>query len=181
MTSKVLVPYDGSEMSDKALDKAIEFSKALKSEMIILHILDERLIPSNAARFIGEKSAFEDAKMTALNILKVGAEAMLKYKMEKVKANGINVRIITGVGAPAEGIIDVAENEGVPPDVCSLPKCTIGMAYEQQFPDSVAMVTSNMPCDGGMSSYTVIERELKIPTFRLDIPFNFYNERAGEI
>lgn len=113
MTSKVLVPYDGSEMSDKALDKAIEFSKALKSEMIILHILDERLIPSNAARFIGEKAAFEDAKMTALNILKVGAEEMLKYKMEKVKANGINVRFITGIGAPAEGITDVAESEHV--------------------------------------------------------------------
>ncbi len=113
MTSKVLVPYDGSETSDKALDKAIEFSKALKSEMIILHILDERLIPSNAARFIGEKAAFEDAKMTALNILKVGAVAMLKYKMEKVKANGINVRFITGIGAPAEGITDVAESEHV--------------------------------------------------------------------
>jgi nucleotide-binding universal stress UspA family protein len=113
MTSKVLLPYDGSEMSDKALDKAIEFSKALKSEMIILHILDERLIPSNAARFIGEKSAFEDAKMAALNILKVGAEAMLKYKMEKVKANGINVRFITGIGAPAEGITDVAQSEHI--------------------------------------------------------------------
>lgn len=100
-------------LSDEALDKAIDFSKPFKSEIIILHILDERLIPSNAVRFIGEKSAFEEAKMSALNILKVGAEAMLKYKMEKVKANGINVRFITGIGAPAEGIIDVAENEHV--------------------------------------------------------------------
>jgi nucleotide-binding universal stress UspA family protein len=113
MISKVLVPYDGSELSDEALDKAMDFSKPFKSEIIILHILDERLIPSNAVRFIGEKSAFEDAKMSALNILKVGAEAMLKYKMEKVKANGINVRFITGIGAPAEGIIEVAENEHV--------------------------------------------------------------------
>ena len=111
--SKVLVPYDGSELSDKALDRAIDYSKAFKSEIIILHVLDERLIPSNAAGFIGEKSAFEDAKMTALKILKVGVEAMLKYKMEKVKANGIDVRFIIGLGAPAEGIIDVAENEHV--------------------------------------------------------------------
>jgi nucleotide-binding universal stress UspA family protein len=36
---------------------------------------------------------------------------MLKDRMEKVKANGINVRFITGMGAPAEGIVDVAENE----------------------------------------------------------------------
>jgi nucleotide-binding universal stress UspA family protein len=35
-------------MSDKALDKAIEFSKAFKSEIIILHIVDDRLLPSSA-------------------------------------------------------------------------------------------------------------------------------------
>ncbi|MFZ0513812.1 MAG: universal stress protein [Candidatus Nitrosopolaris sp.] len=33
--------------------------------------------------------------------------------MEKVKANGISVRFITGMGGPAEGIIDAAENEHV--------------------------------------------------------------------
>ncbi len=113
-TSRILVPHDGSEMSDKALDKAIDFSKAFKSEIIILHIVDDRLIPSSAILgFIGEKSRLEDAKMQALNILKAGAEAMLKDRMEKVRANGINVRFITGMGAPAEGIIDVAENEHV--------------------------------------------------------------------
>jgi len=109
-TSRILVPHDGSEMSDKALDKAIDFSKAFKSEIIILHIVDDRLIPSSAILgFIGEKSRLEDAKMQALNILQVGAEAMLKDRMEKVKANGINVRFISGIGAPAEGIIDVDE------------------------------------------------------------------------
>ena len=113
-TSRILVPHDGSEMSDKALDKAIDFSKAFKSEIIILHIVDDRLIPSSAILgFIGEKSRLEDAKMQALNILKAGAEAMLKDRMEKVRANGINVRFITGMGAPAEGIIGVAENEHV--------------------------------------------------------------------
>lgn len=47
-TSRILVPHDGSELSDKALDKAIDFSKAFKSEIIILHIVDDRLIPSSA-------------------------------------------------------------------------------------------------------------------------------------
>lgn len=51
--------------------------------------------------------------MQTLNILKVGAEAMLKHRMEKVRPNGINVRFITGMGAPVEGIIDVAETEYV--------------------------------------------------------------------
>jgi nucleotide-binding universal stress UspA family protein len=38
ITSRILVPHDGSEMSDKALDKAIEFSKAFISEIIIFLI-----------------------------------------------------------------------------------------------------------------------------------------------
>ena len=60
MTSRILVPHDGSEMSDKALDKAIEFSKAFKSEIIILHIVDDRLLPSSAfLAFIGDKSKLE--------------------------------------------------------------------------------------------------------------------------
>jgi len=35
-------------MSDRALNKAIEFAKLLKAEIIILHILDDKLIPSKA-------------------------------------------------------------------------------------------------------------------------------------
>jgi nucleotide-binding universal stress UspA family protein len=113
-TSRILVPHDGSEMSDKALDKAIEFSKAFKSEIIILHIVDDRLLPSSAfLAFIGDKSKLEDAKIQALNILKVGAKSMLNDRMEKVKANGISVRFIMGMGDPAEGIIDVADHEHV--------------------------------------------------------------------
>jgi len=92
--------------------QAIDFSKAFKSEIIILYLLDDRLISSSdILAFIGGKSKLEDAKVQALKILKLGAEAMLKDRMEKVRANGINVRFITGMGAPAEGIIDVAENE----------------------------------------------------------------------
>ena len=91
---------------------------------------------------------------------------------------------ILGILAPminrnfSEEYIDIAENAGIPPDVCSLPKATIGMTLRQEIPKPVAMVTSNMPCDGGMSSYTIIERELKVPTFNLDTPYNFYNDRA---
>ena len=77
-----------------------------------------------------------------------------------------------------EHYIDAAENEGIPPDLCSLPKSTMGLALEGHMPGAVAMVASNMPCDGGMSQYALIERELGVPTFRLDIPHNFYSERA---
>ncbi len=78
----------------------------------------------------------------------------------------------------SEKFIDVAENAGVPPDTCSLPKTTIGLTLEGEYPDCAAIVASNMPCDGGMTSYTIMEKELNVPCFRLDIPHNFYNDRA---
>ena len=74
--------------------------------------------------------------------------------------------------------IDVAENDGIPADVCSLPKSTIGLILEDGLPKPAAIVTSNMPCDGGMTQYTVIERRLGAPVCRLDIPHNFYDDRA---
>ncbi len=78
----------------------------------------------------------------------------------------------------AEAYIDRSENQGVPPDVCSLPKSTMGFVLAGELPPALALVTSNLPCDGGMSSYTLIERTLNLPTIRLDIPHHFYSERA---
>ena len=77
-----------------------------------------------------------------------------------------------------EPYIDAAENDGIPPDICSLVKSTIGLVLRNELPQPRVIVSSNMPCDGGMSSYTLIEKQLGVPIFRLDIPFDFYNERA---
>jgi hypothetical protein len=77
-----------------------------------------------------------------------------------------------------ERYIDCAENDGAPPDACSLPKSTMGLFLQNQLPKPTAVVASNMPCDGGMKSYDVIERQTGAPVFRLDVPHNFYNERA---
>jgi nucleotide-binding universal stress UspA family protein len=115
LTQKILVPHDGSEMSDRALNKAIEFVKLLNSEIIILHILDDKLIPSTAIMsLLGEKSStVRDAKLQILNIVGIGAEQLLKDRTEKVRRNGINVRFIVGMGSPADGIADLAKNENV--------------------------------------------------------------------
>ncbi|HXX98743.1 MAG TPA: universal stress protein [Candidatus Bathyarchaeia archaeon] len=113
-TSKILVPHDGSEMSDKALDKAIEFCKSFKSELILLYVVDDRLISSDAILgFIREKLTLENAKVQTLKILKMGAEAMLRERMKKASGYAVNVRFIIRMGSPAEGITDVAASEKV--------------------------------------------------------------------
>jgi len=79
-----------------------------------------------------------------------------------------------------EKYIDIAENAGIPPDVCSLPKSTMGIILNKEVPPVKAIVTSNSPCDGGMASYQLIKNKLDIPIFQLDVPYNFYNDRATE-
>ncbi len=77
-----------------------------------------------------------------------------------------------------EVYIDACENAGIPPDICSLPKSTMGLTLKGHLPPALAIITSNLPCDGGMSSYALIEKELRLPTVRLDIPYRFTDEKA---
>ncbi len=77
--------------------------------------------------------------------------------------------------------IDEAENEGMNADACSLPKTTVGMVIKGHTPKGVAMVSSNMPCDAGAASYAFIQRMFDIPTYRLDVPYHFFNERAEDL
>ena len=43
MISKILVPHDGTGISDRAVTRAIEFAKAFNSEIILLHAIKENL------------------------------------------------------------------------------------------------------------------------------------------
>lgn len=113
MVSRILVPHDGTEMSDRALEKATEFAKAMKSEMVIVHIVDSRFVPPSATLgFISDRTSLEGAKTELIRILKSGSELMLGEKMAKVKVDGINVDFILGVGSPAEEIVRIARKEG---------------------------------------------------------------------
>lgn len=77
-----------------------------------------------------------------------------------------------------EKYIDVCENSGIPADLCSLPKCAMGMALANELPKAKAIIASNLPCDAGMSSYTTIQKNMGVPTLRLDVPYHFKTDRA---
>ena len=111
MVSRILVPHDGTEMSDKALGKTIEFASALESEMVVVHIVDSRFVPPSATLgFIRDRTSLEDAKSQLVKILKSGAEQMLKDRIAKAKTAGIPVDFMLGVGSPAEEIVKIARS-----------------------------------------------------------------------
>ncbi|AFU58976.1 putative universal stress family protein [Candidatus Nitrososphaera gargensis Ga9.2] len=112
MAKPILVPHDGTEMSDRALDKAIEFARVLKSEIIIVHIVDSRFVPPSATLgLISEKTTLENAKTQLIRILKTGAEIMLKDRIQKAREGGVSARFLLGVGSPAEEIVSIANAE----------------------------------------------------------------------
>jgi nucleotide-binding universal stress UspA family protein len=111
MVSRIVVPHDGTEMSDKALNKATEFAKALGSEIVIVHIVDSRFVPpSTTLGFISDRTSLEDAKIQLIKILKSGAEQMLKDRMAKIEKSGIKTDFVLGVGSPSEEIVRIARS-----------------------------------------------------------------------
>ena len=97
-------------------------------------------------------------------------------KCYHLEAMGIIMPLIDPDVSPK--YIDEAEHEGMNPDACSLPKTTVGMVLKGHMPKGIAMVSSNLPCDAGAASYSFFQRVFDIPTYRLDVPHHFNNERA---
>jgi len=73
--------------------------------------------------------------------------------------------------------VDRAENAGFPADMCSFIKTPLGQVLSGELPRPRAILTTNSPCDSAMAGYVPIEKELGVPVFRLDHPFET-NERS---
>ena len=80
MISKILLPHDGTEISDKALDKSKEFAKALNAELYILQVIEHIPIPS--LLILGnDRQWIEESRR---NIAKKLKEGWIKMANEKI-------------------------------------------------------------------------------------------------
>ncbi len=108
---------------------------------------------------------------------------------EIATAMGLKVWLVEAMGIllpflnpeAALNFIDEAENAGMNPDSCSFVKSAVGMVIKEQMPKGSALVSSNMPCDAGMTSYSYIQKKFDVPIYRVDVPYHFYNERAEKL
>jgi benzoyl-CoA reductase/2-hydroxyglutaryl-CoA dehydratase subunit BcrC/BadD/HgdB len=89
------------------------------------------------------------------------------------------------VGKQQVKYIDLAEENGIPPEQCNAQKVWIGaiMANEVAKPDGI--VYASQPCDSTNILYQVIQNWYKIPTYTLDVPYwahdpesTYYDERT---
>ena len=80
MTSKILLPHDGTEISDKVLDKAKEFAKAFNAELYILHVIEHIPIPPSLI-LANDRQWIAESRRSIAKKLKEGWLKMAKEKI----------------------------------------------------------------------------------------------------
>lgn len=115
MTSKILLPHDGTEISDKALDKAKEFAKAFNAELYILHVIEH--IPIPPSLILGnDRQWIAESRRSIAKKLKEGWLKMAKEKInpflekENIK---FNTTVLTDEQSVSEQILKFATDKKV--------------------------------------------------------------------
>jgi nucleotide-binding universal stress UspA family protein len=88
---KILVPHDGSMMSDKALSHAIYLSKISEAEIVMLNVIETEIIPPSALlAYFKSDTPIEKTKEDLRNIIERGVKQMLDERIRLCKDAGIN-------------------------------------------------------------------------------------------
>ena len=115
MTSKILLPHDGTEISDKALDKAKEFAKAFNAELYILHVIEHIPIPPSLI-LANDRQWIAESRRSIAKKLKEGWLKMAKEKInpflekENIK---FNTTVLTDEQPVSEQILKFATDKKV--------------------------------------------------------------------
>ena len=94
--SRILFPYDGKHMSDKALEEATKFAKPLASNIPILSVIDERYAHTMPSFRLSKKkkSWMKQRRGAEERVLSSGAVKMLEEKLGKLKENDITAELV---------------------------------------------------------------------------------------
>lgn len=102
MYSKILIPTDGSELSEKALEAGIDFAKALGSSVLITTVI-EPYSYSNLSEYRPESIDQYDSRVREL------AQERLEAARELAEKKGVECQVVAFKSfSPAEAIIDAA-------------------------------------------------------------------------
>ena len=124
---KILVPYDGSKQSDKALKKTIELAELIKKggtkiEINMLHVVPELYVPPTLFdRDVNIKSKITGERLTSQQYLKEfyhemksKAKKMLETKKSKeIESSNIMIRTYVTYGYPSDKILEFANKHQV--------------------------------------------------------------------
>lgn len=118
MSSRILVPYDGSEYSNKAVRQTIEYAQSLskEAEIILMYVVPEIHLPPSYdyGMKISYVKSTKEYRKELYQQMKMRALEMLDRKKDEFKDAAINnVRTRVSMGNPIEKILDLASAEKV--------------------------------------------------------------------
>ena len=114
MISKILVPHDGTEMSDKALQKATELANAFKAQVVLLHVIEQ--IPVPPSLLLGNDTVLINrARRSLRRELEEAWNKMASLKIQDMKKLNVDVDATCecSAGGATEKIIQFAKKNKV--------------------------------------------------------------------
>jgi nucleotide-binding universal stress UspA family protein len=105
MKPKILVPLDGSNLAERAVEQAEKIAKALEYEVILFQVIQNPLANTPEAGPAAEERATLDTIDKANTYLKSIASGL--------EGKGIKTRVEVGEGPPYAGILGLAHKEDV--------------------------------------------------------------------
>jgi nucleotide-binding universal stress UspA family protein len=113
MLTRILVPYDGSKYSIKALARAMELSHNLDSEIFLFSVVyTDYISPPGRLGFIRTKSEKESIKKWK-ELVNTDAEKMLKLAIKRCDEKGISASYSIGQGNVANEILRFANRKRI--------------------------------------------------------------------
>ena len=117
---KILVPYDGSQFADKALENAIGIAKMSGSntQITLLHVTPNIPIPLTFERPVYSAKTGKSIPLTQyiqelIEEMEENASKMLEEERQKYAHHNIKIETILLNGYPSEKIVEFAEKENV--------------------------------------------------------------------
>ena len=117
---KILVPYDGSQFADKALENAIGIAKMSGSntQIFLLHVTPNIPIPLTFERPVYSAKTGKSIPLTQyiqelIVEMEENASKMLEEERQKYASHNIKIETMLLNGYPSEKIVEFAEKENV--------------------------------------------------------------------
>ncbi|WP_179368091.1 universal stress protein [Candidatus Nitrosotenuis sp. DW1] len=114
MYKKILVPYDGSKQSDKALKHACDLAKHSGAHVFLLNVVPDILLPPLAATNLrGEGKSSKDLLKELYFNLKSNAKTMLESKKKNYEEKNVTISIFVTMGNTTAKIIEYIKEKNV--------------------------------------------------------------------
>ena len=112
MTVKILLPHDGTKMSDKAFKKSVELAIALKAEITLLHVVEE--IPIPPTLILGNDSTLINRSRRNIGKqLERGWNKLAELKAHEIESTDVKMNDVCLYGHAADQILRFAKNNKI--------------------------------------------------------------------